>query len=55
MEIELDDINTFCASMKNYIGSIEDAIERIKAGSDVDKGYMLDKIEAMKQYVQRSL
>ena len=55
MEIGFDDRNAFVSNMENYLGKIENMIARIKAGSVMEKLYLLAEIEDMKQYVKRSL
>lgn len=55
MEIGFDDRAAFVSNMQNRLGKIEDMIDRIKAGGDVEKPYLLAEIEDMERYVKRSL
>ena len=55
MEIGFDDRNAFVSNMEHYLGKIENIIDRIKAGSDMEKQVLLTEIEDMKRYVERSL
>lgn len=50
-----DDINSIVANLENYIASLEAATEKIRGGSDCEKGYLLEKIQALQSYVKRAL
>ena len=50
MEYEL-----IAKQIEDYIASIEAAKEKIRAGSDCEKGYLLEKITALQEYIKRTL
>ena len=46
---------SFVSVAEDLIASIEYGIARVKTGSDLEKGYLLEKIENLKNLVNRSL